>query len=209
MAVSWLINGGDPNHLLSGVILQVGRELMPKAAQVVLGHDFSFWSKFASWLTSKNALQNVLCPEISGWNLKITRLKSGKSSEPYSPYLGSSRSSSRVYPLPGDFFFCPFFRAGECKPGRTGIGEPQRSSFHWHRCPNFRWWRLGAREKNVSVQLVTTLLLFLLLLLLLLLLILLLLLFLLLLYIIILIRILIATANITSIPSKLGVAPSQ
>ena len=23
MAVSWLVNGGDPNHLLSGVILQV------------------------------------------------------------------------------------------------------------------------------------------------------------------------------------------
>ena len=29
MAFSWLINGGDPNYLLSGMILQVGKYSSP------------------------------------------------------------------------------------------------------------------------------------------------------------------------------------
>ena len=29
MAFLWLINGGDPNHLLTGMILQVGKMVVP------------------------------------------------------------------------------------------------------------------------------------------------------------------------------------
>ena len=37
MAVLWLINGGDPNHLLTGMILQVGGETTTSDKQRYFG----------------------------------------------------------------------------------------------------------------------------------------------------------------------------
>ena len=33
------INGGDPNHLLTGMILQIGDEILPSYVGIVINHD--------------------------------------------------------------------------------------------------------------------------------------------------------------------------
>ena len=43
MAVSWLINGGDPNHVLSGMILQVSGSQNEKVALIWETIRLPFW----------------------------------------------------------------------------------------------------------------------------------------------------------------------
>ena len=45
MAVSWLINGGDPYHLLNGMILQVGDPFVCPIGKGLITPTFLFDSK--------------------------------------------------------------------------------------------------------------------------------------------------------------------
>ena len=72
MAISWLINGGDPNHLLSGMILQVS------SSQVIQNDLFipdlevtNLWKGHANSPSQKGHDLNHLDQETAPWPKRL------------------------------------------------------------------------------------------------------------------------------------------